>query len=878
MSSPPRTAEQLRAAWDAFWAAREHVILPSASTVPVDRTLLYTVAGMVPFKPYFVGEETPPWPRAASIQKCVRAGGKHNDLDDIGRTNRHFSFFEMMGNFSFGDYFKAEAIPWAWELITEVLGYDLDRLWVTVHETDDDAEAIWADAVGFPRARIQRLGDDNFWKMGDTGPCGPSSEIFFDLGPDLGPDGGPRTNSGRYVEFWNLVFMQYDQRADGTRPDLPKPSIDTGFGFERNLALLQGKTSVWDIDIFEPLIDRAEQVTDTRYGRDPEHDVYLRILAEHSRTMAFIVADGVMPSNQERGYVLRRIIRRAVRHAYLLGARQLVTPPMIDAVCDVMGDAYPKLLADREIVTSIIAHEEESFRSTLQRGTEMLDGLLDKGDVSGADAFYLHDTLGFPVDLTREIAGERGRSIDIDSFDTRMAEQRDRAREAAKEAGGRANAPIELYRELIGEFGPTTFTGRDEYTTDGARILAVAGGAERVLRAGAGETVEVILDRTPFYAESGGQVGDTGMLRSERGAVAEVHDTQYGLPGLVVHRVRVIEGEVSEGDVVTAAIDGERRDNIRRNHTATHLLHWALREVLGPHVKQAGSLVEPGRLRFDFSHYEAVPTDDLVKVEALANEQVISDAPVVHVEMSKPEAEERGAIAFFGEKYGDRVRVLEAGPSIELCGGTHVNSLGFIGPIKIVSEGSIGSNVRRIEALTGDGSLAHIADEEARLRRIATQLRATPAEVEERVTRLQGQVRDMETELRALRAEQATSAAHDFAARADGGLVIERRDGATPAELRELAQAVLAALDGGRGVVAFVGTSPDGSKAGIVVAVSKDLVAEGASAADIAAPGAQALGGKTAPNPDLVVGGGKNVAAIDTALEQVGEQAQRWRR
>jgi alanyl-tRNA synthetase len=877
-ASPPSTAEGLRAAWDEYWSARGHAIVPSASTVPTDRTVLFTIAGMIPFKPYFVGEEQAPWPRAASIQKCVRAGGKHNDLDDIGRTNRHFSFFEMMGFFSFGDYFKADAIPWAWTFFTEVMGLDPERLWVTIHTTDDDAARIWTDDVGFPPARLQRLDEDNFWRMGDTGPCGPSSEIHYDLGPEHGPDGGPAVAGGdRFVEVGNIVFMQYDQRADGTRADLPKPSIDFGMGFERLLFLVQGKESIFDIDLFQPLIARAEQVTGTRYGDDPEHDVYLRILAEHARTMAFIVSDGVMPSNQERGYVLRRIIRRAVRHAYLLGARDLVTPPMIDAVCEVMGSAYPKLIADREIVTSIVAHEEQSFLVTLQRGTEHLDGLLDRGDVSGDDAFYLHDTLGFPVDLTREIASERGRQVDVAAFDARMTEQRERAREAAKEAGGRANAPVELYREIVGEHGTTEFTGREEYTTDGARVLALADGRERMLRAAGGDAMEVILDRTPFYAESGGQVGDTGMLRSERGAVAEVQDTQYGLPGLVVHRVGVIEGELSEGDIVTAAIDGERRDNIRRNHTATHLLHWALREVLGPHVKQAGSVVEPGRLRFDFSHYEAVPIDDLVKVETLANEQVISDAPVTHIEMAKADAEARGAIAFFGDKYGDRVRVLDAGPSIELCGGTHVDSLGFIGPIKIVSEGSIGSNVRRIEALTGDGSIAYISDEEARLRRIAAQLRATPAEVEERVTRLQGQLRELESELRSLRAEQATAAAGDLAAGAEGGVLVARRDGATPDELRQLAHAVLTTLPDG-GVVALLGAGPDGAKASIVVAVSKQLVADGASAAEIAAPGARAIGGGTGKNADLAMGGGPNVAAIDSALELVGEQAGRWRR
>ena len=877
MPGTPRTADQLRAAWDEFWLARDHTIVPSASTIPVDKTVLFTVAGMVPFKPYFTGEEAPPYKRAASIQKCVRAGGKHNDLDDIGRTNRHFSFFEMMGNFSFGDYFKADAIPWAWEFVTEVMGFDADRLWVTIHTTDDEAHEIWADGVGFPAARIQRLDDDNFWRMGDTGPCGPSSEIFYDIGAPFGPDGGPATGSDRYIEFWNLVFMQYDQQAGGERVPLPTPSIDTGMGLERTLSLLQGQDSIWDIDLFRPLIAAAEAVTRTRYGTDPEHDVYLRILTEHARTMTFVVSDGVMPSNTERGYVLRRIIRRAVRHAYLLGAKDLVTPPMVDAVVEVMGAAYPKLVADRDLITKIVAREEESFRSTLARGTELLDEIVGEGDVSGEQAFFLHDTLGFPVDLTREVATERGRNVDIAGFDARMAEQRERAKEAAKEAGGKANAPLELYREILDADGSTDFTGRQEYTTTGAKVLAIVDGRERVSRAEPGATVDVVLDRTPFYAESGGQVGDTGALSTADATVAVV-DTQVGLPGLTLHRVRVDAGTLAEGDDVVAAINGERRDRIRRNHTATHVLHWALREVLGDHVKQAGSLVAPDRLRFDFNHFQAVTPDELAKVEALANEQIISDAPVRHYETTKAEAERVGAIAFFGEKYGEIVRVLEAGPTTELCGGTHVHALGFIGPIKIVSEGSIGSNVRRIEALTGDTALAHIADEEARLRRLGAQLRAAPNELEDKVARLVAQVRDLESQLELVQQRAAQAAAAELAAQADGGVVVARHDGLDPDGLRKLAQATLRALPGASGVVALAGLGPDGAKAGIAVTVSKDRVADGASAALIAAPGARALGGGTAKNAELVVGGGPEVGALAGALDAVRAEAERWKR
>ena len=868
MPTPPRTADELRATWDAFWAARDHLIIPSASVIPIDDTVLFTVAGMVPFKDYFLGNDTPPARRAASIQKCIRAGGKHNDLDDIGRTNRHFSFFEMMGNFSFGDYFKADAIPWAWEFTTEHLGFDPDRLWVTVHLSDDEAAEIWRDAVGVAPDRIQRLDEDNYWKMGDTGPCGPCSEIFIDLGAEHGDDGGPATGNDRFIEFWNLVFMQFDQRpagagGTGDKVPLPKPSIDTGAGLERMLFLLQRKQSIWEIDLFEPLIDRAQQVCDTVYGRNPEHDVYLRILAEHARSMAVMVGDGVMPSNTERGYVLRRIIRRAVRHAYLLGARDLVTPAMIETVTSVMASAYPKLAADRDLIVRIVGREEESFRRTLQRGTEYLDEIIDAGDVSGDAAFFLHDTLGFPVDLTREVAAERDRTVDLAGFDTRMTEQRDRAREAAKEAGAKANAPLELYRELLDAHGPTEFTGRIEYTSDPVHVIALIAGNDRVTRAERGDSIDVVLDRSPFYAESGGQVGDTGTIVGD-GFRLDVRDTQIGLPGLHLHRAIVSDGSLIEGSAAIAVIDDARRDRIRRNHTATHILHWALRQVLGPHVKQAGSLVAPDRLRFDFSHFDAVSPDELARIEALANAEVIADRSVEHAEMSMAEAEALGAIAFFGDKYGDRVRVLRAGPSVELCGGTHVDALGFIGPIKIVSEGSIGSNVRRIEALTGDAALAHIADTEVRLRRVGTALRAAPGEIDDKIAKLLAQVKELEQEIGALRSRQARAAARELVAAADNAFVIARRDGLAPDEMRELAQFTLELL--GDGIVGIVGLGPDGTKAGVAVAVSRDRVAAGASAAAIGAPAAKALGGGTAKHAELVVGGGPKVDGIDAAL------------
>ncbi len=872
---PPTTADQLRRAFLDFFAERGHTTVSSASLIPHDDSLLFTNAGMVPFKPYFVGEEPPPSPRATSVQKCVRAGGKHNDLDDVGRTNRHFTFFEMLGNFSFGDYFKADAIPWAWELYTEVLGFDPERLWVTVHETDDEAARVWGDTVGLPSERIQRMGDaTNFWRMADTGPCGYNTEIFWDLGPAHGPEGGPAVSEDRFVELWNLVFMQYDEQPDGTLEPLPAKSVDTGAGLERNLAVLQHADSVWDIDVFRPLIATAEKVTETRYGGFPggESDVSLRILAEHARAMSFLVSDGVVPSNEERGYVLRRIIRRAVRHAYRLGARNLVTPALSEATVEVMGVAYPELVTSRDLVVATVTREEERFRQTLQRGVELLDDKLDAGDVGGADAFFLHDTLGFPIDLTREIAEERGRRVDVDGFRVAMEEQRSRAQQAHRDAGGRA-APTGGYREVLAGIEPTEFTGRQEYETPGATVLAVLDGTERAGGASEGAMVEVVLDRTPFYAEAGGQVGDTGTITTTDGtSELRVTDTQYGPSSVVLHRAEVARGVVSEGDTVVARIDDHRRDRIRRNHTATHILHWALREVLGPHVKQAGSLVAPDRLRFDFSHFEAVTPEQLDRIEELANEQIITDAPVRHYETTREHAESLGAIAFFGEKYGDLVRVLEAGErSVELCGGTHVHALGFIGPIKVVSEGSIGSNLRRIEAVTGDAALARIHDEELQLRRAGELLKVGPAEVAGRIEGLLAQVRTLGEQLETARSREAVAEAGSLAAEAVDGVVAARRDDLAPDGLRRLAMATRDAL--GAGVVALVGVGPEHTKAGIAVAVTKGLVDRGVSAAEIAAPAARALGGGTARNPELVVGGGPNVDAVDEALALARKQA-----
>jgi alanyl-tRNA synthetase len=861
------TADELRRAFLGFFEAKGHTVLPSSSLVPNDPTMLLTTAGMVQFKPYMLGEEKPPWPRATTVQKCFRT----TDIEIIGTTTRHLTFFEMLGNFSLGDYFKEGAIPLAWELSTAVFGLDPDRIWITVFETDDEAARIWEEAVGVPPERIQRRGEeDNFWAMGPTGPCGPCSELYYDRGDEFGAPGGPAEGGAeRYVEFWNLVFMQYNRDAGGNLTELPQKNIDTGAGLERILALLQGEHSVFETDVLRRILGVAEAVTGVRYGADEKTDVSLRILAEHGRAMSFLVADGVSPGNQGRGYVLRRIIRRAVRHARLLGLEGSVTGPLVDATVESMGAAYPELARQHDFVRQVAGREEARFGQTLRRGLDLLDDMLSRGDVSGDDAFFLHDTLGFPVEVTTEIAAERGRSVDLTGFEQRMAEQRRRAREAHLPAEGVARpAAAEaspLWRGVLEEVGPSEFTGYREATCTG-KVVALVAGDEQLRRAEAGRRVDVVLDRTSFYAESGGQVGDTGIIETADGTL-RVLDTQHGAGGaLVLHRCEVATGHVAVGSAATARIDVARRERTRRNHTATHLLHWALRDTLGEHVRQAGSLVAPDRLRFDFSHFEAVPAEVLARVEALANEEVLGNAAVRAYETTKEHADSIGAIAFFGDKYGDLVRVVEAGAnSIELCGGTHVNALGMVGPVKILGEASIGANLRRIEALTAEATFALLGEQEAQLRRAAQLLRATPAEVPERIERLLAQMKELQEDLDAARARQAASDAAAMASQAEGGVLAIRRDGSSVEDLRRL---VLAARDAmGSGVAVAAGLAPDGAKAGLAVAVTADLQARGVSAAAVAAEAARALGGGTARNPDLVTGGGPRVEAIDTAIE-----------
>ena len=873
-SSPPRTADELRQSFIDFFVARAHTAVPSASLIPHDPTVLFTVAGMVPFKPYFVGDEAPPFKRAVDAQKCVRAGGKHNDLDDVGRTARHLVFFEMLGNWSFGDYFKDQAIPWAWEYVTETLGFDGDRIWITVHESDDEAEKIWHEGVGVPMARIQRLGDkDNFWQMGDTGPCGPCSELHIDRGPSFGPDGGPLhdPHGDRFMEFWNLVFMEYDQAPDGSRTPLPKKNIDTGAGLERILSLLQGAQSVWETDLMAPLIDKACSLTGRGYraGEYEDRDSFaVRVLAEHARSATMLVGDGVFPSNEARGFVLRRIIRRAVRYAYLLGTEQLVMPTLAEVAVQVMGKAYPDVVRQQDFILGVLAKEEERFRQTLRHGLTILESELATGakELSGSTAFVLHDTYGFPLELTQEIAGERDVAVDVPGFEAEMGEQRRRAKAARQQGSDDAN--LDAYRELVEQFGTTTFVGYDADTVE-ARVLAVlpTNRAPRAVvefdgEAGGGESealVEVFLDRTPFYAESGGQVGDRGTIRTETGVI-EVLDTTFALPNLRRHVGRVVEGSVTPGQVATAAIDVELRNATRRNHTGTHLLHYALRQVLGDHVKQAGSLVAPERLRFDFSHYEPLTADQIEEIERIANEATLANSGVESFETSKAEAEEMGAIAFFGDKYGDVVRVLQAGPSVELCGGTHVRATGDIGTIKIVSEGSIGSNLRRIEAVTGEASVALLQRDERVLAEAAKLLGTSGDDLVGGVQRKLDELRALGDEVKALRAKLATGRATDLAATASDGVVVQRVDALDTGELRELALAVRNQPD--VDVVVLVGATPSGGVS-LVAAVKP---ATGIQASSLIKDAAKAVGGGGGGKGDVATAGGRDPSGIDEAL------------
>ena len=840
-------AAELRSIFLSYFAERGHTVVPSASLIPHDPSLLFTIAGMVPFKPYFLEEETPPYDRAVSIQKCFRAP----DIDIIGTTQRHLTFFEMMGNFSFGDYFKDRAIEFAWGLITEGFGLDPDRLWVTVHLSDDEAESIWRDVIGVRPERIQRLDEDNFWGMGESGPCGPCSEIFYDKGPSFGADGGPAFGGDdRFIEFWNLVFMQYERGPGGSLTDLPTKNIDTGAGFERVLSILNGVESVFATDLFAPLLETASRAVGVPLGRGESSDVAIRRIAEHGRAMTMLVADGVLPTNEGRGYVLRRIIRRAILAARRSGSDAPLVASLVDATIEKMGGAYPVLVKDRELIIESLEREEVGFGRTLRTGMSLLDeaeaavrasgGTVISGDV----AFRLHDTHGFPIELTDEIAAESGLVVDHDGFSNAMTAQRERARSAAKTL---RLADDSQYRDLVERHGATEFVGRDvsRYSVE-SEVVAILSGED---------FSELFLDVTPFYAESGGQVGDTGVIVTETGRF-DVRDTQSVAGGLIAHRGR-LHGEILPGQLAVATIDPERRDATRRNHTATHLLHAGLRAVLGDHVRQQGSYVGPDRLRFDFSHGTALADEDLTAILTMVNGDVVHNEDVDTIQTSKHEAETMGAIAFFGDKYGDQVRVVRAGShSLEFCGGTHVDRLGDIGQVQVLGESSIGANTRRIEAVSGLGALRRAQELERVVSSVAGILKTAQDDVVPALSRLLERQRDLEREVGSLRQAQLVALADQLHAATSAPVVAARVDGLTGEQLRSLAQEVQRR---GHRLSVFAGLA-DGK---VAIAVATDETLDAVQVVKELAP---MVGGGGGGSSRVALAGGRDPSGIDKVV------------
>ncbi|MGI8775255.1 MAG: alanine--tRNA ligase [Actinomycetota bacterium] len=869
---------KIRDSFIAFFTERGHQHVPSASLVPNDPTLLFTNAGMNQFKPYFQGEQTPPYDRAVTSQKCIRAGGKHNDLEEVGKTTRHLTFFEMLGNFSFGDYFKEAICKWSWELATEGWGMEPERLWASVYETDDEAYDIWRDHVGVPESRILRLGKkDNYWSMGVAGPCGPCSELHYDRGEGWGAESarGPLDNDERYLEFWNLVFMQNECNDDLDEiGELPKKNIDTGAGLERIAMLLQDKPTVFESDVLAGMIDCAAEVTGKPYGRDERTDFGLRVLADHGRSTTFAIGDGVLPSNEERGYVLRRIMRRAVRHSRLIGHDEPILRRLVGRCVDLMGDAYPEIVEKRSFIEDVADREEERFATTLKQGLGILDDEIVRARDLGAGipgdiAFKLHDTFGFPIDLTTEIAQESGLSVDTGSFEVFMSEQRTRAR--AAKTGAKSGTTGTSLAGILEDHGVTDFIGYEHPTTS-AEVVALLDGDRGVPVAATGDEVQVILDRTVFYAAGGGQVGDRGTLTSGSGS-AQVLDTTRLLPGLFGHRVTVTAGELKVGDSVEAAVDGVRRRGTERAHTATHVLHWILRDRLGEHAKQAGSLVEPGRLRFDFNHFEALG-DGIEELSDELQRRTGDDDPVRAFETSYDYAKSLGAMAIFGEKYGDVVRVVEVGEySKELCGGTHVPHTSQIGVVVVTGEGSVGANLRRIEALVGDEGVTHLQNRVKVLERAADLLKTNPDEVAERIERLLVTHKEMEKRIAESDRRSAEGDARQLASDAEdlGGsrLVVARRD-ASVDQLRSLAQKLRGTLGSGVVILGTVGES----NANIVVGVTKDLVERGITARDVIAAGAAVLGGGGGGKPELAISGGPNKEALDRALAAAAAAAR----
>ncbi|WP_394892143.1 alanine--tRNA ligase [Mesorhizobium sp. AaZ16] len=876
---------EIRSAFLDYFRKNGHEVVASSPLVPRnDPTLMFVNAGMVQFKNVFTGIESRAYSRAATSQKCVRAGGKHNDLDNVGYTARHHTFFEMLGNFSFGDYFKERAIELAWNLITKEFGLDAKRLLVTVYHTDDEAAGFWRKIAGLPEDRIIRIAtSDNFWAMGDTGPCGPCSEIFYDHGDQIpgGPPGSADEDGDRFIEIWNLVFMQFEQVTKEQRVALPRPSIDTGMGLERIAAVMQGVHDNYDIDLFKGLIRASEEATGVK--AEGKNRASHRVIADHLRASSFLIADGVLPSNEGRGYVLRRIMRRAMRHAQLLGAADPLMWRLVPALVREMGLAYPELARGEALISETLKLEETRFRKTLARGLGLLSEATEKlgaGDrLDGETAFKLYDTYGFPLDLTQDALRQRGVSVDLDGFDAAM--QRQKAEARASWAGSGDAATETVWFAVKERTGATEFLGYDTEEAEGIVLALVRDGAV-VESAAAGETVGIVVNQTPFYAESGGQVGDTGAMTGD-GFSIDINDTQKKGDGLIVHFGRVAEGALKPGAAVGMKVDHARRTRLRSNHSATHLVHEALREVLGSHVAQKGSLVAPERLRFDFSHPKPISAAELERVEAMANEIVVQNSPVATRLMSVEDAIAEGAMALFGEKYGDEVRVVSMGTatrvgkagkpySVELCGGTHVTATGDIGLIRLVSEAAVASGVRRIEALTGEAARRHLDEQDRRLKAVAAALKVSPADAVSRVEAVLEERRRLERELAEARKKLALGGGSSADAGGDGetvagvGFLGKAVSGVSPKDLKPLADAGKQSL--GSGVVVFVGAGEDG-KASVVVAVTDDLIGR-FSAVDLVRAASAALGGQGGGGrPDMAQAGGPDAAKSGDAIAAV---------
>ena len=858
-------SSEIRAKFLKFFEERGHVIVASSPLVPAnDPTLLFTNSGMVQFKDVFLGRETRSYKRAATAQRSLRAGGKHNDLENVGYTARHHTFFEMLGNFSFGDYFKRDAIRYAWDLLTKVYGLPPEKLWITVYRTDDEAYDLWTKEIGVPRDRCVRIGDrpdggsDNFWQMADTGPCGPCSEIFYDHGPGIagGPPGSREAEGDRYIEIWNLVFMQFNRDEAGIMHPLPRPSVDTGMGLERIAAVLQGVHSNYEIDLFRDLIRAAARET----GSKDLANNSLKVIADHIRACAFLVVDGVIPGNEGRGYVLRRIVRRAIRHGYKLGQKQPFFHRLVADLSRAMGEAYPELLKAKERVAQVLKAEEERFAETLENGMKVLEGALHREDrmLDGETVFQLYDTYGFPVDLTADIARERGIMIDHAGFEAAMERQRERARAAGK-------FKMEAGVEYSG--GATEFRGYDTLALDDAKITAIYREGTSVPTIAAGEAAIVVLDKTPFYAESGGQVGDAGELVAAGGTFA-VSDTQKIQADVFGHHGSLATGRLSVGDKISARVDVARRSRTMRNHSATHLMHKALREVLGAHVQQRGSLVDAEKTRFDFSHDTSMTDEQIRRVEAKVNTEILKNEATSARIMKFDEAVKGGAMALFGEKYGDEVRVLDIGSSRELCGGTHVARTGDIGFFKIVSQGGVAAGVRRVEATTGEGALAYVQSLDGQLAEAASALKAQPQEIAAKIAQMQEHARTLEKELARLKSRLASSQGDDLAAQAvtvKGVKVLSAAlDGADAKTLRETLDKLKDKLKS----AAIVLGSTEGGKVSLIAGVTSDLTGK-LKAGELVNYVAQQVGGKGGGRPDMAQAGGTEPAKVPAALESV---------